>query len=141
MRLKITERMYLDTANSDLLQSRVRNYGRMFERRVVFSVGVTYQTPREKLESIPVTIRKIVESQEKTRFDRSHFKAYGDFSLVFETVYYVLAPDYNVYMNIQQAINFGIHEAFEREGIEFAYPTQTLFLSKSEGVTSTPAAS
>lgn len=119
-------------ANSDLLKSRVRNYGRMFERRVVFTVGVTYQTAREKLQSIPVTIRKIVEAQDKTRFDRSHFKAYGDFSLVFETVYYVLAPDYNIYMDIQQAINFGIHEAFEREGIDFAYPTQTLFLNRQE---------
>lgn len=118
-------------ANNDLLQSRVRNYGRMFERRVVFNIGVTYQTPREKLQTIPGTIRKVVESQEKTRFDRSHFKAYGDFALVFETVFYVLAPDYNVYMDIQQAINFGIHEVFEQQGIQFAYPTQTLFLSQA----------
>jgi small-conductance mechanosensitive channel len=78
-----------------------------------------------------------VESQEKTRFDRSHFKAYGDFSLVFETVYYVLGPDYNLYMDIQQAINFEIHAAFEREGIEFAYPTQTLYLSRSAPPAST----
>jgi small-conductance mechanosensitive channel len=118
-------------SNADLLGSRIRNYGRMFERRVVFTLGVTYQTPREKLVQIPIIIRKAIEEQEKARFDRSHFKAYGDFSLNFETVYYVLAPDYNVYMDIQQAINLRIHERFEQEGIEFAYPTQTL-LVKSE---------
>lgn len=118
-------------SNADLLGSRIRNYGRMFERRVVFTIGVTYQTPREKLERIPQMIRDSVEEQEKTRFDRSHFKEYGDFSLNFETVYYVLVPDYNTYMDIQQAINLNIHEQFEREGIEFAYPTQTLFLERS----------
>jgi len=117
-------------SNSDLLNSRIRNYGRMYERRVVFKIGVTYQTPREKLVKIPVIIREAVERQPKTRFDRSHFFEYGDFSLNFESVYYVLGPDYNEYMDIHQAINLYIHEQFEKEGIEFAYPTQTLYLNR-----------
>ncbi len=119
-------------SNTDLLGSRIRNYGRMFERRVLFTIGVTYQTPREKLARIPQMIRNTIEAQENTRFDRSHFKEYGDFSLNFETVYYVLVPDYNSYMDIQQAINLSIHEQFEVEGIEFAYPTQTLFIENPE---------
>lgn len=118
-------------SNSDLLKSRIRNYGRMYERRVAFDLGVTYQTPRDKLVKIPEIIRAAVEKQAKTRFDRSHFKQYGDFALIFESVYYVLGPDYNEYMDIQQAINLYIHEHFEQEGIEFAYPTQTLFVQKS----------
>lgn len=115
-------------SNADLLGSRIRNYGRMFERRVVFKIGVTYQTPREQLIKIPTIIREAVEAQANTRFDRSHFNEYGDFSLNFESVYYVLGPDYNTYMDIQQAINLRIHERFEEEAIEFAYPTQTLHL-------------
>jgi small-conductance mechanosensitive channel len=116
-------------SNADLLGSRVRNYGRMYERRVVFPLGVTYQTPRSKLELIPKILRETVEAQgEQVRFDRSHFKGYGDFSLNFETVFYVLAADYGLYMDIQQAINLTIHKRFEEEGIEFAYPTQTLFV-------------
>lgn len=118
-------------ANADLLNSRIRNFGRMYERRVAFNVGVTYQTPRDKIKKIPLIIREAVEQQNETRFDRSHFKEYGDFSLVFETVYFVLGPDYNKYMDIHQAINLYIHEQFEKEGIEFAYPTQTLFVQKS----------
>jgi small-conductance mechanosensitive channel len=125
-------------ANSDLLKSRVRNFGRMYQRRIVFAIGVTYQTPRTTLEKIPGIIREAVEAQEKTKFDRSHFKEYGDFSINFETVYYVTVPDYNTYMDIQQAINLRIHERFENEGIEFAYPTQTLFLVK-EGEQAEPA--
>lgn len=120
-------------SNNDLLKSRLRNYGRMYERRVVFKLGVVYQTPRASLEKIPTIIREAVEAESQTRFDRSHFASYGDFSLVFETVYFVLTPDYNVYMDIQQAINLRIHKAFERDDIEFAYPTQTLFVTSTKG--------
>lgn len=117
-------------SNSDLLSSRVRNFGRMYERRVVFPLGVTYQTPREKLAAIPAILKDAVESQEQTRFDRAHLKAFGDFSINFETVYYVKVPDYGAYMDVQQAINLRVHERFEKEAIEFAYPTQTLFVAQ-----------
>lgn len=118
-------------ANSDLLKSRIRNYGRMFERRVSFDIGVTYQTPRDKLTLIPQIIREAVEQQDKTRFDRSNFKSYGDFALIFESVYYIKSPDYNIYMDIQQAVLLHIHARFEAEGIEFAYPTQLVYVKQS----------
>lgn len=119
-------------SNTDLLGSRIRNFGRMYERRVAFNLGVTYQTSRDQLRLIPGIIREAVESQKNTRFDRSHFKEYGAYSLNFESVYYINGPDYNTYMDIQQAINLAIHEAFERENVEFAYPTQTLILNPDQ---------
>lgn len=115
-------------SNSDLLKSRLRNYGRMYERRVAFTIGVTYETPREHLEKIPGILKAAIEDQQNTRFDRAHFAKYGDYALNFETVYYVLAADYNLYMDIQQAINLYLHEQFEALGIDFAYPTQVLHL-------------
>lgn len=118
-------------SNNDLLQSRIRNYKRMQERRVVFSLGVTYDTPHEKLTAIPATIRAIVQSQEQTRFDRAHFKEYGDSSLKFEIVYYMLTADYNAYMDVQQAINLEIYRNFEQEEIEFAFPTRTLYMKRT----------
>jgi small-conductance mechanosensitive channel len=121
-------------SNSDLLKSRVRNFKRMYQRRIVFSVGVTYQTPYDKVAAIPQMIEQAVKEQEQTRFDRSHFQTYGDSALVFETVYYVLVADYNTYMNIQQAINLAIFKRFSEEGIEFAYPTQTLYVHREEPV-------
>ncbi len=116
-------------ANADLLSSRLRNYGRMHERRVVFKLSVTYETPRAKLKRIPAIIRDSISRQADTRFDRAHFASFGDFALDFETVYYVLSSDYNRYMDIQQAIYFELHEAFEREHIDFAYPTQKVWLA------------
>ncbi|MBI4545411.1 MAG: mechanosensitive ion channel family protein [Gemmatimonadetes bacterium] len=118
-------------SNADLLRTRVRNFKRMYERRVVFSVGVTYDTPYERLAAIPGMIRDIIEAQHRTRFDRSHFKAFGAFSLDFEVVYYVLDPDYNVYMDVHQSVNLEIFRQFAAEGIDFAYPTQTLYLRQA----------
>ncbi|PIQ60297.1 MAG: mechanosensitive ion channel protein MscS [Bacteroidetes bacterium CG12_big_fil_rev_8_21_14_0_65_60_17] len=113
-------------SNNDLLSTRVRNFKRMYERRVVFSVGVTYGTPHETLQAIPGMLQAAVESCADVRFDRSHLKEFGNFSINFETVYYVLVSDYAVYMERQQEINLAIHRKFQAEGIEFAFPTQTL---------------
>ena len=120
-------------SNADLTNSRVRNYKRMEKRRVVFRLGVTYQTSLQQLKEIPVIIENIIRSVDDAIFDRAHFFSYGDFSLIFEIVYYVMGSDYNKYMDIQQEINFKIKEEFEKRGIEFAYPTQTLYLVKSNG--------
>jgi small-conductance mechanosensitive channel len=117
-------------SNADLLKSRIRNYKRMYERRVVFTIGVLYQTRYEMLSEIPKMIRKIIESKAPVRFDRAHFKEYGDYSLKFEVVYWIQSPDYNIYMDIQQAINLDIFKQFHEAGIEFAYPTQTLILQR-----------
>ena len=118
-------------SNADLTNSRLRNYKRMGKRRVVFKLGVTYQTSLKQLKEIPVIITNIIKNIKDTTFDRAHFFSYGDFSLIFEVVYYVLSSDYNKYMDIQQEINFAIREEFDKQGIEFAYPTQTLYLSKT----------
>jgi small-conductance mechanosensitive channel len=115
-------------SNNDLLSSRIRNFKRMFERRVVFSLGVTYQTPNEKLRQIPLILQEIIEEHDATTFDRAHFKSFGDSGLIFEVVYYVRTPDYNVYVSIEQAINWEIHRRFGENGIDFAYPTRTVFV-------------
>lgn len=117
-------------SNSDLLNSRIRNYKSLGRRRVTFSIGITYGTPYNKVSEVPRMIETIIEAQKDATYDRAHFKEYGDFALVYEIVYYVEDPDYNVYMDIQQAINLSIYQHFEKEGIEFAFPTQTIFLEK-----------
>jgi small-conductance mechanosensitive channel len=120
-------------SNKDLTDSRLHNYGRMQKRRVLFKIGVVYQTSSEKLKQISVMVKDIIESQEGVEFDRGHFMGFGDSSLNFEFVYYVLKPDYAVFMNKQQQVLLDIFEEFENENIDFAYPTQTLVL-KSESI-------
>lgn len=115
-------------SNTDLLQSRVRNFKRMFERRIVFTFSVVYETPVETLQKISSIVRAIIEAKSKTRFDRVHFQKYGDSGLVYEAVYYVLDPDYNIYMDIHETINLDLFKRFSKEGIVFAYPTRTVLL-------------
>lgn len=127
--------------NGDLTKSRVRNFKRMAERRVVFSFGVEYGTDLQRLKQIPELVTQIVRAREGTRFDRAHFKEYGTFSLVFEVVYYVCSSDYNVYMDHQQAINFDIFAKFAELDIRFAIPTQKVLMSGNEGASALPLGS
>jgi small-conductance mechanosensitive channel len=115
-------------SNSDLLNSRIRNFKRMDRRRIVFTLNTTYQTSVEMIEKIPRMVESIVTNQSHTVFDRAHFKQFGDFSLVFEVVYFIDTPDYLMFMDTQQNINLEIIRRFTEAGIEFAYPTQVLYV-------------
>jgi small-conductance mechanosensitive channel len=111
-------------SNADLLQSRLRNYGRHEERRVEFTLGIAYETSPEVLERIPAMIASIVAALQDTRFERSHFARHGPWSLDFETVYFVLSSDFTRHMDIQQTIQIRIHREFRSAGIWFASPPQ-----------------
>lgn len=119
-------------SNTDLTSSRIKNYKRMEKRRILFRFGVIYQTTLEEVKEIPGLVKSIVERIPDTAFDRAHFASFGNFSLDFEVVYYVLSSDYNVYMNTQQEINFALKEELEKRGVEFAYPTQTVFVEGAD---------
>ncbi|MFN2362716.1 MAG: mechanosensitive ion channel family protein, partial [Halarsenatibacteraceae bacterium] len=119
-------------SNTDLTSSRIHNYRRMRQRRINFKFGVTYDTPLEQLKEIPEIVREIIESKNKAKFDRAHFHAYGDYSLIYEVIYYVQDKDYAVYMDIQQEINFELKEIFNEKDISFAFPTQTINLNQDK---------
>lgn len=119
-------------SNSNLTSSRIHNFKRLESRRVVFTIGVVYGLPLEKLKMIPEIIKQIVEQSPLVRFDRVHFHRYGDFSLDYEVVFFVDTPEYNTYMDILQQINFGIYEKFASEKIDFAFPTQTLIFNRPD---------
>jgi small-conductance mechanosensitive channel len=122
--------------NSNLLTSRVRNHTRATERRVVFTISVGQQTPPAVLQKIPGLIRSLIESHEDVRFDRSHFAKIAAASFDFEAVYVVKTTEYNRHMDILQELNLRLVEAFEKEGIAFAYPAQRLYLEQQAPVQS-----
>lgn len=126
-RLRTLEGDQLVSSNTFLTNARVHNYKRMEKRRVVFKLGVTYQTSYQKLIEIPKMVKDIIQLESDVEFDRGHFSGYGSFSLDFEFVYYISNSDYNLYMDKQQHVYYTIFSAFEKNGIEFAYPTQTIY--------------
>jgi small-conductance mechanosensitive channel len=115
-------------SNTDMLSSRLRNYGRMHDRRIQFTVSVRYSTPDTLLERIPAMITEIITAEKQVRFDRSHLSNLGATAIDFESVYIVGTDDYNTYMDIQQRILLSIYRAFAREQIEFSVPTQHVII-------------
>src|SRR5690606_10938106 len=113
-------------SNTDLTNSRLHKHRKMVRRRVVFKVGLVYETTKEQIEYASKTLAEIVKNKKDVIFDRAHFVSYGDSSLDFEVCYYVLGGNFNKYMDIQQAVNLEILEKFTAKGIRFAYPTHTL---------------
>jgi len=120
-------------SNRELTSVSVRNFKKMKKRRISFDFGVTYDTPTQKLKKIANIIKDIINNKKLEfvdKLDRVHFTEFGDFSLNFSIIYYMRTKDYAKYRDTQQEINFAIKEAFEKEGIEMAFPTQTIFLNK-----------
>jgi small-conductance mechanosensitive channel len=124
-RLRSIDGEQLVFSNTDLTSSRIRNFKTLEKRRILFTIGVNYDTPLDQLKTIPGTIQGIIEKYDDVAFERAHFVAHATYSLNFEIVYHVLSSDYIRYADIHQAINFQIREAFDTQGIRFAYLTQT----------------
>jgi small-conductance mechanosensitive channel len=125
-------------ANTDITSARIQNYQRMERRRIVFHLGVTYETSQDQMKAIPGLIQSVIEGVAGVTFDRAHFLSFGDFSLNYEVVYFVETSDYNAFVDAQQQMNLGIKAAFEERQIEFAYPTQLLYLTNLNGEPITP---
>lgn len=119
-------------SNSDLTNSRIHNYKRMQRRRIVFTFRVTYQTTIEHVREIPEIVREAIKHQEGATLDRVHLRSFDESCMTYEAVYMVESASYNVYMDIQQAINLEILEAFTSRGIQFAYPTRTVYMHQPE---------
>lgn len=117
--------------NKDVTNSRVKNFKRMEKRRVAFKVGVTYETPQAKLKNIPKIVQKIIDNQDSIEYDRTNFVEMGDSALIFEIVYKIEDRDYDLFVRTQEEILLALKGVFEQEGIEFAYPTQTVFVQKT----------
>ncbi|MDG2328997.1 MAG: mechanosensitive ion channel family protein [Synechococcus sp. cluster2_bin.44] len=126
--------------NSKLTSSNIENFATMQQRRMIYTIGVTYQTTADQIKSIPTTIETIVENTTHAIFNRCHFTGFGDYSLNFEIVYYIDNPNYTNALDIQQSINLSIMRQFEQQGIEFAFPRQTLYL-EGNGLTTGAASS
>lgn len=127
-RLRTLDGEQLLFSNTDLTNSRIRNFKTMEERRVLFVLNVAYETTYDKLKEIPGIIKSIIEKIPETTFGRAHFVSYGTYSLNFDIAYYVLNSDYDIYMDIHQEVNLRIKEEFEKWGIQFAFPRQTINL-------------
>jgi len=131
-RIRTLQGEELVISNRELTSARVQNFRKMEERRIVFNLGVIYGTSATKLVAIPKMVENIIQPEKLARFDRCYFVEFGDFSLIFEVVLYIKSPDYEYYLKTRHRINLEIYQQFDKESIEFAYPTQTILVNKDE---------
>ena len=117
-------------SNAELTAARVQNYKKMQKRRIVFNFGCSYDAKAGQMKQISEDVKKIIDSHDNAEVDRVHFKAFGDSDLQFEAVYFMLTSEYVAYMDTQQDINIDLMKYFEANGLEMAYPTQTLYVKK-----------
>ena len=117
-------------SNTNLLASRIQNYRVLEKRRKYMMVGVEYSTPLEKLRMIPDVVKKIIESTENTEFYSARFIEFADSSLNFEVIYHVTIPDYAEYVRIVEDVNYKLVDEFNKLGINFAFPSRTIYMSK-----------
>lgn len=126
-RIRTLDGQILVVSNKELTTARVENFKKAEKRRAFFTLGVTYETPKDKLAKIPAIIKEIANKQGLVEFDRCHFKSFADFSLNFEVAFYVNTKDYNTFLDVLEQVNLEIFARFNQEAISFAYPTQTLY--------------
>jgi small-conductance mechanosensitive channel len=117
-------------SNADILKSRVRNFSRLADQRILATIRLTYDTPSDKLKGIPKLMENIVREHAQARFERCHLKTLGESSFLFELSYFVTQPSVNPVLDLQQAVNFRIIDELRRLGVEFAYPAQVVFLDR-----------
>ncbi|PGH41913.1 MAG: mechanosensitive ion channel protein MscS [Candidatus Nephrothrix sp. EaCA] len=120
----------LIVSNKDLTNARLHNYKKLKRRRVLFKLGVTYQTSALQLEAIPKIVEGIVRSVKGLTFDRGYFIKFSDSSLDFEFAYYCESPDLAPHIASLHEVNLKIFKTFAEQGIQFAYPTQTVYIQK-----------
>ena len=106
-------------SNGDLLRARVRNFGRLIERRALLVLPVHYETPVATLAAVPRAVREIIEATPEVRFDRCHLLRCTETALEFEAVFFVTRPEFKAYADAQQTINLRILERFRAMEVSF----------------------
>ena len=118
--------------NSKIAQTKIDNLNARPRRRTNFTIGVTYDTSYEKLRRAVQILREVMAANPGTAQYRAYFNSYGDFSLNILAQHWCKYLDYEEYLKCLEEINFEIKKQFEDEGIEFAFPTQTLYVIPEE---------
>jgi small-conductance mechanosensitive channel len=132
-RLRSLEGEQVVISNAKLLDQQLHNFTRLERRRFTLRFGLVYQTRPETLRGVPALVRSIVESHEHAAFIRCGLTGYGQSSLDHEAVFEVEGRDFEPAFAARHAIALEILEAFAREQIAFAYPTQTSFTAAPDG--------
>lgn len=119
-------------SNKDLLESRIRNFKRMRERRVVQKFRFHFQTSVEHLQHLPQWIQEILTKKEKVRFDYCCLTEIGEYAYVYEVVFWMLDPDNTLYLKTQESFYHDLIVKINQEEVFLAVPTHAVILGSDK---------
>lgn len=126
--------------NTQLLQQDVTNIDEAKAYRFWLPFGVIYQTDPAKLEQMADLMQEVIEPLKGVKLARCAVKGFGPSAIEFDLVYDDRARDFDTRAHNRSTICIGITRVFAREGIDFAYPTQTTFTAAPDGTMVMPYA-
>ena len=121
--------------NAEIVNKTVQNVGKRPYIKRVMNITVTYDTSPEKVQKAVDIITEILDGHEGMNPDsppRVFFNDFNDWSLNILVIYWYYPPDYWKYMEFSSMVNMQILEKFNAEGIEFAFPTQTICMADAD---------
>lgn len=127
-------------SNTKLLDQELYNVTDARVRRIWLTFGLTYQTPPDTVERLPEVVTRPVEDIKNCKLVRCGATAFGPSAIECELVYDDRSRDPDTLARHKSAIIIGVKRIFEREGIQFAYPTQTTFTAAPDGTMVMPYA-
>jgi len=130
IRLQTFDGRMVTIPNALITDSAVLNVSKEEGRRVRFIIGLTYDTPIEKMEEAKTILHQVIEAHPNTEKATVGFESFGDFSLNILFIYWIKGSKEIV--ATQDAVNMQILKAYNEAGIGFAFPTQSIYLEKSE---------
>jgi len=136
-RIRTLDGHLVSVPNNMIANEMLENIGRRPYIKRIANIGVTYDTPPEKVEKAVQMIKEILAGIEEVSSDselepKVYFSEFKDYYLNILMIYWFKPPNYWDYQQTNEKINLAIMRAFEAEGIEFAFPTQTLHINKAE---------
>lgn len=119
--------------NATLANEPITNWSRMGKRRITFHLGVTYSTPRYKLEKCIKDIRQMLEKHPEVHKETIfvYFEKFGESSLDIFLYFFTKTTKWQEYLTVREDINFKIMEILEREGVTVAFPSRSIYLENT----------
>lgn len=118
--------------NGELANKTIQNIGKRPYIRRLLNITITYDTPPDKIERALEIAKSLLENHEGKNKDfppKVYFNDFNSDSLNLLIIYWYHPPNYWDYMSFSEKLNKEIFRQFNEEGIEFAFPTQTLYLA------------
>ena len=131
-RIRTVGKTLVTIPNKEIVDSTIDNLSKRPMRRCAITIGVTYDSTAAKMEQLVSSLREMLVEDEMSEQEGSnvHFTDFGDSSLNVELLFFIRTTDYSQFLQSRQDLNIKIMHIVEELGLDFAFPSTTVYLEK-----------